>query len=321
MGKSGNITAAANRKKHMSIKNVFQEFRKNKLLYGMMTPGIIWTLIFSYIPMFGLIVAFKKYDYSLGIFKSPWAGFDNFKFLFNNKDLGLITWNTIFLNLLFLLFSTTTSVVLAIMFSEVKNKYAKKTMQSVVILPYFISWAVVAMFLQGFLNDKGLINQIIASFGGKSIQFYNDPKWWPLILVILRIWQGAGFGTVIYIATITGFDSSIYEAAQIDGANKFQIIKRITLPMLKSTIILMTLMGIGNIFRGDFGMIYALIGDNSMLYKTTDVIDTYVYRALRQNPNLGFSTAVSFYQSVVGFIIVLISNKITQKVEPDSALF
>ena len=206
-------------------------------------------------------------------------------------------------------------------FCEIKNKHVKKTMQSIAILPYFISWAVVSMFLQGFLNDKGLVNQMITAFGGQSISFYNDPKWWPVILVILKIWQGAGCGTVVYIATITGFDSSIYEAAQIDGANKFQIIKSITLPVLKTTIILMTLMGIGNIFRGDFGMIYALVGDNSLLYKTTDVIDTYVYRALRQNPNLGFSTAVSFYQSVVGFVIVLISNKITRKVEPDSALF
>lgn len=314
----GGTAATANK---MTLQGVFRELGKHKLLYAMMIPGIIWTLIFSYVPMAGLIVAFKKFDYSLGMFKSEWAGLSNFKFLFNNKDLGLITWNTIFLNLLFLFFSTTVSVFLAILFCEIKNKHVKKTMQSIAILPYFISWAVVSMFLQGFLNDKGLVNQMITAFGGQSISFYNDPKWWPIILVILKVWQGAGFGTVVYIATITGFDSSIYEAAQIDGANKFQIIKSITLPMLKTTIILMTLMGIGNIFRGDFGMIYALVGDNSLLYKTTDVIDTYVYRALRQNPNLGFSTAVSFYQSVVGFVIVLISNKITRKVEPDSALF
>lgn len=312
---------AKSRTKHMPIGGVFRELGKNKCLYGMMMPGIIWTIIFSYIPMVGLIVAFKNYDYSLGMFKSKWIGFDNFKFLFNNKDLGLITWNTIFLNLLFLIFSTATSVFLAILFTEIKNKHFKKLTQSLAILPYFISWAVVAMFLQGFLSDKGLVNQIIQIFGGQSIAFYNEPKWWPLILVILRIWQGAGFGTVIYVATITGFDSGMYEAAQIDGANKFQIITRITLPMLKNTIILMVLMGIGNIFKGDFGMIYALIGDNSILYPTTDVIDTYVYRALRTNPNLGFSTAVSFYQSLVGFVIVIVSNKITQKVEPDSALF
>ena len=302
-------------------KSVRGELKRNRVLYGMMGPGIIWTLIFCYIPMFGLIVAFKNYDYSLGMIKSAWAGFSNFKFLFNNKDLGLITWNTIFLNALFLLASTFVSVVLAILFSEIKNKHMKKITQSVAILPYFISWAVVSMFLQGFLNDKGLINQIISGLGGKPISFYSEAKWWPVILVILRIWQGAGFGTVIYVATITGFDSGIYEAAEVDGANKFQIIRHITLPMLKTTILLMTLMGVGNIFRGDFGMIYALVGDNSLLYQTTDVIDTYVYRALRSNPNLGFSTAVSLYQSVVGFIIVMVSNKITQKVEPDSALF
>lgn len=308
-------------KKRSALKEAGCELKKNRVLYGMMCPGILWTLIFCYIPMLGLIVAFKKYDYSLGMFKSPWAGIGNFKFLFNNKDLGLITWNTIFLNALFLLASTFVSVMLAILFSEIKNKHMKKLTQSVAILPYFISWAVVAMFLQGFLNDKGLINQMITAAGGKSIAFYSEAKWWPLILVILRVWQGAGFGTVIYVATITGFDAGIYEAAQVDGANKFQIIRYLTLPMLKTTVILMTLMGVGNIFKGDFGMIYALVGDNSLLYQTTDVIDTYVYRALRSNPNLGFSTAVSLYQSVVGFVIVMVSNKITKKVEPDSALF
>ena len=305
----------------MGIKGGIKELWKNKVLYAMMLPGIVWTIIFAYVPMLGLIIAFKNFDYSLGIIKSKWIGLGNFKFLFNNKDLIQITWNTVFLNLLFLFFTTASSVVLAILFTEIKSKKVKRISQSISILPYFISWAVVSMFLQGFLNDKGLINQLIVNMGGEKISFYSESQYWPIILIILRIWQGAGFGTVVYIATITGFDSGIFEAARIDGANKFQIIGKITLPLLKSTIILLTLMGIGNIFRGDFGMIYALVGDNSLLYKTTDVIDTYVYRALRNNPNLGFSTAVSFYQSIVGFVIVFISNKITKKFDPDSALF
>lgn len=305
----------------MGIKGGIKELWKNKVLYAMMLPGIVWTIIFAYVPMLGLIIAFKNFDYSLGIIKSKWIGLGNFKFLFNNKDLIQITWNTVFLNLLFLFFTTASSVVLAILFTEIKSKKLKRISQSISILPYFISWAVVSMFLQGFLNDKGLINQLIVNMGGEKISFYSESQYWPIILIILRIWQGAGFGTVVYIATITGFDSGIFEAARIDGANKFQIIGKITLPLLKSTIILLTLMGIGNIFRGDFGMIYALVGDNSLLYKTTDVIDTYVYRALRNNPNLGFSTAVSFYQSIVGFVIVFISNKITKKFDPDSALF
>ncbi len=304
-----------------AIPGIWSELLKNRLLYSMMLIGILWTVVFAYIPMGGLIVAFKKFSYSDGILNSPWAGIDNFKFLFLNKDLFNITFNTVWLNILFIVFSTTVSVILALLFTEIKSKIYKKLTQSIVIIPYFISWAVVAMFLQGFLGDRGLINQLIRHLGGDSIAFYSTDTYWRLILVLLRIWQGAGFGTIIYIATITGFDAEIYEAAKIDGANRFQLISKLTLPMLKTTIIMLTLMSIGNIFRGDFGMIYALIGDNSLIYKTTDVIDTYVYRALRTNSNLGFSTAVSFYQSVVGFCIVLASNWLTRKVEPDSALF
>jgi putative aldouronate transport system permease protein len=271
--------------------------------------------------MAGLGVAFKKFSYAEGILNSPWCGFDNFKFLFSNKDLSDITFNTVYLNLLFIVFGTATSVFLALLFVEIKNKAFKRISQSIVIIPYFISWAVIAMFLQGFLGDRGLVNQFVQNIGLDKIQFYNDPAYWRVILVILRIWQGAGFGTIIYIATITGFDTEIYEAARIDGANRFQLISRLTLPMLKTTIVMLTLMSIGNIFKGDFGMIYALIGDNSLIYSKTDVIDTYVYRALRVNSNLGFSTAVSFYQSTIGFVIVLLSNWITRRVDPDSAIF
>ncbi|PXV87762.1 putative aldouronate transport system permease protein [Lachnotalea glycerini] len=314
-----NKTAVRSKKK--GIKGVGQELFKNRLLYTMMSIGIVWILIFSYLPMAGLVVAFKKFSYADGILKSPWAGLDNFKFLFSNKDLFNITFNTVYLNLLFIIFGTITSVFLALLFVEIRNKTFKKTSQSIVIIPYFISWAVVAMFLQGFLGDRGLVNQLLAHFGMENIQFYKNPSSWRVILVLLRIWQGAGFGTIIYIATITGFDTQIYEAAKIDGANRFQLILKLTLPMLKTTIVMLTLMSIGNIFKGDFGMIYALIGDNSLIYSKTDVIDTYVYRALRNNSNLGFSTAVSFYQSMVGFMIVLFSNWLTRRVDPDSALF
>ncbi|MGB8453453.1 MAG: ABC transporter permease subunit [Anaerocolumna sp.] len=312
-------TATLQRRK--GIWGVGQELLKHKLLYAMMSIGVIWTIIFAYIPMAGLIVAFKKFSYAEGILRSPWSGVDNFKFLFSNKDLLNITFNTVYLNFLFIVFGTATSVFLALLFVEIKNKVFKRISQSIVIIPYFISWAVVAMFLQGFLGDRGLVNQFLLNIGLDKIQFYNDAAYWRVILVILRIWQGAGFGTIIYIATITGFDTEMYEAAKIDGANRFQLIGRLTLPMLKTTIVMLTLMSIGNIFKGDFGMIYALIGDNSLIYSKTDVIDTYVYRALRLNSNLGFSTAVSFYQSTVGFVIVLLSNWITRRVDPDSAIF
>lgn len=320
MGTKMDRTVAVGHKSR-GLGGVGKELHKNKVLYAMLSIGVVWTLIFAYIPMAGLVVAFKKFSYADGIFKSPWCGFDNFKFLFSNKDLFNITFNTVYLNLLFIVFGTMTSVFLALLFVEIKNKAFKRVTQSIVIIPYFISWAVIAMFLQGFLGDRGLVNQFLQSLGGDKIQFYNNPAYWRIILVLLRIWQGAGFGTIIYIATITGFDMGIYEAAKIDGANRFQLISKLTLPMLKTTIVMLTLMSIGSIFKGDFGMIYALIGDNSLIYSKTDVIDTYVYRALRTNSNLGFSTAVSFYQSSVGFIIVLISNWVTRKVDPDSALF
>lgn len=298
-----------------------KEIRRNFLLYTMMLPGIVWLFIFSYIPMAGITLAFKEYDYSLGILESPWNGFYNFQFIFLGQNLGSVTFNTIYLNLLFIVTGTFASVFLAILFSEIQNKYFKKISQSIVILPHFISWAIVAAFLGGFISDKGIVNQFLTSAGAEKIDFYSNPAYWPWLLVILRIWQGAGFGTIVYIAAITGMDREIYEAAQIDGANRFQLIQKITLPLLKNTIVLLTIMSIGNIFRGDFGMIYALVGDNSILYPTTDVIDTYVYRALRANSNLGFSTAASFYQSTVGFVMVMLSNWVVKKFNPESALF
>ena len=197
----------------------------------------------------------------------------------------------------------------------------KKVTQSIAILPHFISWAVIAMFLTGFLNTNGMLNQLLSAMGKETINFYAESSYWRVILVLLKIWQGAGFGTIVYIAAITGFDQEMYEAARIDGANRFQQIFLITLPLLKSTIVLLTIMSIGNIFKGDFGMIYALIGDNALLFDTTDVIDTYVYRIFRTNKNLGMSTAVSFLQSIIGLVMVFSTNLFIKKVDPESALF
>lgn len=305
----------------MTFKEGCMEIHKNKFLYAMMIPTIIWIFVFCYVPMAGIVVAFKDFSYVGGIFGSDWSGLKNFEFMFKSKTVLNIAWNTIYLNLLFIIFSTTASVFLALLFVEVKNKHFKKISQSIAILPYFISWAVVSMFLLGFLNDNGLVSQLLQTLGMEKINFYSDPAKWRFILVLLKIWQAAGFGTIVYIASITGFDTGIYEAAKIDGATRLQQITRITLPLLKTTIILLTIMAVGGIFRGDFGMIYALVGDNSLLYPTTDVIDTYVYRALRQLGDYGMSTAVSLVQSVIGLVLVVVTNAIVKKVEPDSALF
>lgn len=321
--KNANMTEQ--KKKHMTIREGLRELWINKFLYLMTLPAIVWTIIFCYGPMYGILIAFKKFSYKLGIMKSPWAdfhGLGNFRFLFHYKGIGQIFFNTIFLNLLFLSSMTITSVLLSLMFVEIKSKAYKRITQSIAILPYFVSWAVVAMFLSGLIGQNyGIITKIIEFISGDKIAFYTEPKYWPVILVMLKIWQGAGYGTIVYIATITGFDPGMYEAAKVDGATRLQQIRLITLPLLKTTIILLTIMGLGGIFRGDFGMIYALVGDNSKLYPTTDVIDTFTYRSLRELGNLGMSTATSFFQSIVGFIMVLTVNTITRKVEPDSAIF
>lgn len=308
-------------KERLGFRGGLRELRKNKLLYLMTLPTIVWVLIFCYYPMYGVLIAFKKFSYKEGIWGSPWTGLDNFKFLFNYNGVGRIFFNTIFLNVLFLVTSTVLSIILALVFVEIKNKVYNKVVQTIAIFPHFVSWTVVAMFMSGIVGSSGIVTRWIIQAGGEDPLFYNTASWWPLLLALLRIWQGAGYGTIVYVAAITGFDQEMYEAARVDGATRLQQITRITLPLLKTTAIMLTIMGIGKIFNGDFGMIYALVGDNSALYPTTDVIDTFVYRALRQLNNLGMSTATSLFQSLVGLILVFLTNKITKKVEPDAAIF
>lgn len=308
-------------RERLGWKGGLRELWKNKMLYLMTLPAIIWIVVFSYSPMYGVLIAFKKFSYKEGIWGSPWVGFDNFKFLFNYNGVGKIFFNTIFLNVLFLASTTILSIILALVFVEIKNKVYNKVVQTIAIFPHFVSWTVVAMFLSGIIGSSGIMSKWITEMTGKDPMFYTNAAWWPLILTLLRIWQGVGYGTIVYVAAITGFDQEMYEAAKVDGATRMQQITRITLPLLKVTAIMLTIMGIGKIFAGDFGMIYAIVGDNSQLYPTTDVIDTFVYRALRQLNNLGMSTATSVFQSVVGLILVFTTNRITKKIEPDAAIF
>ena len=305
----------------MTFKEGLAELWKNKMLYLMTVPAVVWVFIFCYIPMYGILIAFKDFHFKKGIWGSEWVWFDNFKFLFNYKGVGQIFFNTIFLNILFIITGTIFSIGLALVFVEVKNKVYNKVVQTIAIFPHFVSWTVVAMFLSGIIGGSGTLTRWLLERGVENPNFYGNAAWWPLILVLLKIWQGAGYGTIVYVAAITGFDQGMYEAARIDGATRMQMITRITLPLLKPTAIMLTIMSIGKIFSGDFGMIYALVGDNSQLYATTDVIDTFVYRALRQLNNMGMSTATSLFQSVVGLIMVFSTNAIAKKVEPDSAIF
>lgn len=303
----------------------FWEIKKHGFLYGMAVSGILQIFIFSYIPMLGLIIAFQNFNVKDGIFGSRFCGLDNFKFFFNGSiwpGLSKAAVNTLWLNVIFIIASTFVSVVLAVVFSEITAKKYKKITQTLSLLPYFISWTIVSLFLNNAVisTDNGILTNLLESMG-IQINFYQEAWVWPIIMVVLKIWQASGYGAIVYLATITGIDPGIMEAAEIDGATKWQKIRYMTLPILRPTVILMTLFNIGRIFYGDFGMFYALIGDNSMLYSTVDVIDTYTYRAMRTLNEYGLSTAIGMVQSVLGFIMVVTANKLARKYEPDSAIF
>ncbi len=307
--------------KHKKKHGFLREIRQNGFLYLLTLPGIIFFLVFSYTPMLGLVMAFQDYSMRRGVFGSQFNGINNFRFLFQTGDIWRVTGNTLFLNILFIFFSTLMSVFLAILFSEVRNQKFKRITQTLSILPNFVSWTVIALFLDAFIDPTtGMIARAMSTVG-HPVDFYANASIWPALLVFLKIWQGAGYGAIVYIATIVGIDPQIYEAADIDGATRLQKIFRITIPILKPTIILMTLFSVGRIFYGDFGMIYALVGDNSLLFSTTDVIDTYVYRMMRMLRNYGMSSATGMFQSVLGFVFILAVNWTARKLEPESALF
>lgn len=297
------------------------DFVKNRGRYLLLLPSLVFMIVFAYIPMVGIVIAFQNYDPVAGFFGSPWVGWDNFRFFFESGEWVQVTLNTLYLNALFIITGTLMSILIAVVMSELKNKLFTKSMQTLMTLPNFVSWATVALFSVAFFEPEGIINKIISAFGGTPIDFYSDPDVWVGIFVIIRAWKSAGWNAIIYMAAILGIDREMYEAARIDGANKLRCIFTITLPLIKNTIVLMTIMVVGGIFRGDFGMIYPFIKDNTMLFPTTDVIDTYVYRALRSFTNYGRTAAVGLYQSVMGFALVILSNKLAKRYAPESAIF
>ena len=300
----------------------FEELWMNRSMYLMTLPGIVFFLLFSYLPMFGIIIAFKDYKIGQDILSSAWSGLDNFKFFFTSGSALRVTANTLFLNVLFISFGLVFEIGIALFLNEIGNKYFKRITQSILLLPNFMSWIVVAVIMQGlFASDAGLINNVLRSLGIGEINWYGRADLWPPLLVIFRVWKSAGFGSIIYLATIAGMDAEVYEAATIDGANRIQKIAYITLPLLIPTAIMLTILSVGKIFYGDVGMIYGLTGDNPMLFPTTDVIDTYVLRALRSLGDLGMAAAVGLWQSVMGLIFVLGSNALAKRYEKDSALF
>jgi putative aldouronate transport system permease protein len=290
--------------------------------YALLLPAALYTFIYSYCSYPYIIIAFKKFNFRLGVFGSPFNGLQNFEFFFKSTAAATVIGNTLYLNFLFLIFTTVFSVALAIMLSEALNKSFKRVSQSFMLFPHYLSWVVVGYMIYGFFSmEYGIINKFIEFFGGKPVNWYAEAGAWPAILVIMRIWKGSGMSAVIYLAAITGFDSGIYEAAEIDGASRLQQITRITVPLLMPTVCILTLLSIGKIMYGDFGMIYAIVGDNGVLYPTTDIIDTYIFRALRLTGNPSQAMAISLFQSLIGFGMVFGSNKLASKLFPDGTLY
>lgn len=291
--------------------------------YLMLIPGTVYLIINNYIPMTGIVVAFKQYNIRDGLYFSPNIGFKNFEFLFKTKDAWLIVRNTLLYNLAFIVIGTVLAIAVAILLNELKSHMAKQVYQTVILIPYLISMVVVSYLAFAFLSDgTGFLNRtLLPALGMEPVSWYNAPQYWPFLLIFINTWKTIGYNSILYYATICGIDYSLYEAAIVDGANRWQRIVHVTLPSLKSTIIILTLMNLGNIFRSDFGLFYQVPMNSGTLLDVTQTIDTYVYRGLTQSNNIGMSAAAGLYQSVVGFVLVLAANLIVRKIDKDSALF
>jgi putative aldouronate transport system permease protein len=303
-------------------KGVLHELFSNRALYLMTIPALLFLIVFNYVPMYGIQIAFRNFNVVDGISRSPFVGLKNFAFFFKSDFFYTITFNTLYLNFLFISTGVLTQVSTAILINEVLQLRLKKLFQTAMFFPYFISWVIVTALVTSLLSERfGLVNRVLTQLGLETVVWYFEPKIWPAILTVASIWKGLGYGVVIYLAKIAGIDAEIYEAARIDGAGKFHEIRHITLPMLIPTVVLLLLIAIGGIFRGDFGMIYSLIGDNGLLLTTTEIIDTYVYRAMRINAQYGMAAAIGLYQSVMGFGLVLLSNYLVKRYDRSMGIF
>ena len=297
--------------------------RHNIPLYLMFLPGAIYLLINNYIPMAGLVIAFKQVNWNKGILKSPWVGFSNFEYLFKTKEAWNITRNTLGYNIVFIILGTVIAIAVAILLNEITSMVLKKTYQTVILLPYLISMVVVSYLVYAMLSsENGFVNlSILRPLGKQEISWYTESKYWPATLIIIYIWKTFGYNCILYYATLVGIDRGYYEAAVIDGASRWQQIRHITLPELVPTIITLTLMSIGKIFYSDFGLFYQVPMDSGPLYDVTNTIDTYVYRGLIRQNNVGMSSAAGFYQSVIGFVLVLLANYAVRRISKENALF
>ncbi|ODJ60031.1 ABC transporter permease [Brochothrix thermosphacta] len=308
------------------MKKKLKKCYKHRALIFMALPGFIW-MIFFYIPVLGNIVAFKDFRYSPDGFlaslkNSPWIGFDNFKFLFSSSDAYLITRNTLLYNIAFILIGLVCAILFAVVLSEIRSRKMIKIYQTSMLLPYFLSWVIIGYFVYAFLSpDKGLLNSMITSFGGEAINWYNEPKYWPFILIVLGVWKSVGYSSIIYFAAIMGINPTYYEAAMVDGATKWQQIRHVTLPQLIPLITILSILSVGNIFKADFGLFYQVTRNSGVLYEVTSVLDTYVYNGLANTGDIGMAAAAGLYQSVVGCVLLIAANAVVRKLDDSSALF
>lgn len=298
------------------------ELRKNKLLFLMLLPTVVYFFMFFYIPFVGAYYAFVHYKYGLGLFRSPFVGFTNFKFLFVSNIITKLTVNTLLYNVAFIIIGNFFQIMIAILISQITSRFYRRLAQTLIFLPYFISFVLVGLFAYGLMNyNFGMINSFLSDLGLARVNFYTTPSYWKYILTVTHVWKWLGYGSVIYLASIMSINSELYDVASIDGANAFRQIRSVTLPMLKPTIIILLLFSIGSILRGQFELFYQMVGRNGLLFNATDILDTYVYRALTTTAQIELGTAAGLYQSIFGLVVILGANFIIKRIEPEYALF
>lgn len=301
---------------------LLKKIKDNRVLLLMCFPAIIFFLVFSYAPLPGVYIAFTNFNFRDGIFRSPFVGFKNFIFLIKSGQLWLLTKNTILYNVAFIVLGNILQITLAVMLNEIHNKFFKKVSQTLMFLPYFISAVLIGAIAFNILNyDTGALNTLIQQSGGNPLKLYSMAGIWPFIIIFCQLWQSTGYGSIVYFAAIMGIDKSMIEAAEVDGASSWQRIRHIILPSLKPTFVILFLFALGGIMKGNFGLFWNLVGNNSQLYQTTDIIETSVYRMMMSQNNFTTSTAVGLYQSIFGFVLVMVSNWIVRKINKDYALF
>lgn len=321
-GKKAETAMGSPRAMKIKKKGFLHEVKKNWILFAMLLPTLIFFIVNNYMPMVGIYFAFTKYDFKGGLFGSPFVGLDNFAFLWKSNKLAELTINTVLYNIVFIFLGNVLQIFSAILVSQMSRKWFKRLSQTLMFMPYFVSYVILSVLVYNLFNyEYGLVNNILGSLHIEPVDFYGKSKYWPFLITLFYLWKSLGYGMVVYLATILGISKEYYEAAQVDGANIFQQIRYVTLPQIKPTFIILLLFSLGNIMKGQFELFYQMVGNNGMLFNTTDIIDTYVYRTTLTSFDFGMGTAAGLYQSVFGFILIVTVNFLVKKKNPEYALF